>query len=209
MCSFKCCVCMFHACLVSFVAFTTPSLTQPTHPQYNAPPRVLAMWRPSCMPYEVHELQHDGTIMVADGALGQPATRMWLDGTQLPRPLPPATNSAMAVLPLGDGLIVVSGGENRVERTGTVAWQQRGLLRPWTAVVSRTELLVTEYKGKRVAVLSLATGVILRYFGELLVGPRGIALGPAGEIIVADSGVPYPNSLPEGTIAGVIQVRGV
>ena len=98
-----------------------------------ARPRPLAIPRFQGLPTEVCELP-DQSLIVADWQ-GGPAWRVWPDGPQPPQQLPPATATASAVLPVADGYLVVSWNENRVERTGSIAWKRTDLNRPWAAAV--------------------------------------------------------------------------
>jgi streptogramin lyase len=137
-------------------------------------------------------LARDGSILVADYAVGAPAMQVWPDGTRPSQQLPAATANATAVLAIdGDvagGLIVVACDEGRVERTGRTAWKRTDMNRPWAAVVAGDALLVTEYGAARVARLDMGSGATRGTFGEgTLKNPRGIAVGAGGEIVVADS----------------------
>ncbi len=136
-------------------------------------------------------LAHDGSILVADREEGTPAMQVWPDGTRPSQQLPPATANATAVLAInGDvakGLIVVSHGENRVERTGRTAWKRTDMKLPWAAVVAGDAVLVTERGAARVARLDMGSGATRGTFGEgTLKSPFGIAVGAGGEIVVAD-----------------------
>jgi DNA-binding beta-propeller fold protein YncE len=136
-------------------------------------------------------LARDGSILVADCAVGATAMQVWPDGTQPAQQLPPATARATAVLAIdGDvagGLIVVSCSENRVERTGRTVWKRSDMKQPWAAVVAGDAVLVTEYDAARVARLDMGSGATRGTFGEgTLKNPQGIAVGADGEIVVAD-----------------------
>jgi DNA-binding beta-propeller fold protein YncE len=138
-------------------------------------------------------LARDGSVLVADYAEGAPAMQVWPDGTRPSQQLPPATARAMAVLAIdGDvagGLIVVSCGESRVERTGRTAWKRTDMKRPRAAVVAGDAVLVTESGAARVARLDMGSGATRGTFGEgTLKNPFGIAVGAGGEIVVADYG---------------------
>ena len=141
----------------------------------------------------------DQSLAVAD--LGGVAWRVWPDGTQPPQPLPPATANATCVLPVGgggggDGWLVVSYNENRVERTGSIAWRRTDVKQPWAGVVVGDTALVTETNGggagkARVVRLALGSGATVGTLGQgTLQYPRGIAVGPDGCIFVADIGTP-------------------
>jgi hypothetical protein len=137
-------------------------------------------------------LARDGSILVADWAVGAPAMRVWPDGTRTPQQLPPATTYASAVLAIdGDiasGLIVVAWDEGRVERTGRTAWKRTDLKCPMAVVVAGDAVLVTELGAARVARLDMGSGATRGTFGEgTLKNPAGIAVGPGGEIVVADN----------------------
>jgi YVTN family beta-propeller protein len=143
-------------------------------------------------PYII-SLARDGSILVADYEEGAPAMQVWPDGTRPSQQLPPATAYATAVLAIdGDvagGLIVVACNENRVERTGRTAWKRTDMKQPCAAVVAGDAVLVTEFGAARVARLDMGSGVTRSTFGEgTLKSPGGIAVGAAGEIVVADSG---------------------
>jgi DNA-binding beta-propeller fold protein YncE len=136
-------------------------------------------------------LARDGSILVADCAVGAPAMQVWPDGTRPSQQLPPATANATAVLAIdGDvagGLIVVSWGENRVERTGRTAWKRTDMKGSWATVVAGDAVLVTERGAARVARLDMSSGVTSETFGEgTLKDPHGIAVAAGGEIFVAD-----------------------
>jgi streptogramin lyase len=136
-------------------------------------------------------LARDGSILVADCAAGAPAMQVWPDGTRPAQQLPPATARASAVLAIdGDvacGLIVVSYGESRVERTGRTAWKRTDMKDPYAAVVAGDAVLVTEYGAGRVARLDMDSGATRGTFGEgTLKHPQGIVVGAGGEIVVAD-----------------------
>ena len=140
------------------------------------------------IPTEVCELP-DQSLVVADHSGGGPAWRVWPDGSQPPQQLPPATANATAVLPVGDGWLVVSCNQNWVERTGSVAWQRTDLSDPWAAVVVGDTALVTEAGAGQVVRLALGSGATVGTFGKgTLQHPYGIAVGPTGEIVVADEG---------------------
>jgi DNA-binding beta-propeller fold protein YncE len=142
-------------------------------------------------------LARDGSILVADHAVGAPAMQVWPDGTRPAQQLPPATANATAVLAIdGDvagGLIVVSFNENRVEHTGRTAWKRtawkrKDMKQPYAAVVAGDAVLVTEVGAGRVARLDMGSGATRGTFGEgTLKNPLGIAVGAGGEIVVADS----------------------
>jgi DNA-binding beta-propeller fold protein YncE len=138
-------------------------------------------------------LARDGSILVADCAVGAPAIQVWPDVTRPSQQLPPATAYATAVLAIdGDvasGLIVVSCNENRVERTGRTAWKRSDMKFPYAAVVAGDAVLVTEHGAARVARLEMDSGATRGTFGEgTLKNPVGIAVGAGGEIVVADYG---------------------
>ena len=154
-----------------------------------ARPRPLAIPPFQGWPAEVCELP-DQSLIVADWR-GGPAWRVWPDGSQPPQQLPPATANATAVLPVADGYLVVSHWENRVERTGSIAWKRTDLKYPCAAVVVGDTALVTEQCGGagQVVRLALGSGATVGTVGKgILKIPRGIAVGPTtGEIVVADS----------------------
>ena len=153
-----------------------------------ARPRPLAIPPFRGYPTEVCELP-DQSLIVADGFGGGPAWRVWPDGPQPPQQLPPATANATAVLPVADGYLVVSGREGRVERTGSTAWKRTGLSYPFAAVVVGDTALVTENCGGQVVRLALGSGATVGTVGTgILKNPFGIAVGPTGEIFVADAG---------------------
>ena len=125
----------------------------------------------------------DSSLAVADWG-GGPAWRVWVDGSQPPQQLPAATTKASAVIPLGDGLLIVSYRENRVERTGSIAWKRTDLKSPWSAVVVGDTALVTEIGAGLVVQLDLRTGTTIKVFCKVM-SPVGIAVGPTGELFVA------------------------
>ena len=154
-----------------------------------ARPRPLAIPPSLGYPTEVCELP-DQSLIVADwNGGGGPAWRVWPDGSQPPQQLPPATANATAVLPVADGYLVVSYGEGRVERTGSTAWKRTDLKGPWAAVVVGDTALVTENGRGQVVRLALGSGATVGTVGTgILKNPVGIAVGPTGEIVVADAG---------------------
>ena len=126
----------------------------------------------------------DRSVIAADNSYA-PAQRVWLDNSQPPQLLPPATSFARLVQPLDDGYLIVSFGRNRVERTGSIAWKRTDLMGPTTAVVVGHTVLVTENDADRVSRLDLRTGKTINTFGDgALKNPCGIAVGPTGEILV-------------------------
>jgi DNA-binding beta-propeller fold protein YncE len=136
-------------------------------------------------------LARDGSLLVADCAVGAPAMQVWPDGTRPSQQLPPATANATAVLAIdGDvakGLIIVSWDDNRVERTGHTAWKRTGMKHPYAAVVAGDAVLVTESGAAWVARLDMGSGETRGTFGEgTLKNPKGIAVRAGGEIVVAD-----------------------
>jgi DNA-binding beta-propeller fold protein YncE len=136
-------------------------------------------------------LARDGSVLVADEAMGAPAMQVWPDGTRPAQHLPPATAYATAVLAIdGDvagGLIVVSHNENRVERTGRTAWKRTDMEHPWAAAVAGDAVLVTEAGEARVVRLDMGSGATRGTFGErTLKYAGGIAVGAGGEIVVTD-----------------------
>ena len=152
-----------------------------------ARPRPLAIPPFRKLPNEVCELP-DQSLIVADRG-GGPAWRVWPDGSLPPQQLPPATANATAVLPVADGYFVVSCDEGRVERTGSTAWKRTGLKNPYAAVVVGDTALVTESGGGQVVRLALGSSATVGTVGTgILKYPLGIAVGPTGEIVVADRG---------------------
>jgi YVTN family beta-propeller protein len=136
-------------------------------------------------------LARDGSILVADCAVGAPAMQVWPDSTRPSQQLPHATAHARAVLAIdGDvagGLIVVVW--NRVVRTGRTAWKRSDMQCPCAAVVAGDAVLVTEDGAARVAMLDMGSGATRGTFGEeILKNPNGIAVGADGEIVVTDWG---------------------
>ena len=129
---------------------TRVSLTRPWQvPNLSslARPRSLAVPTFKGVPTELVELP-DTSLIIADRA-GGPAWQVWPDGSRAPQQLPPATATATCVLPVdGDGYLVVSYQQNRVERTGIRAWKRTDLNSPWAAVVDGNTVLVTVTGGR-------------------------------------------------------------
>lgn len=76
-----------------------------------------------------------------------------------------------------------------MERTGSATWKRTDLQGPWAAALAKSEdsVLVTVRDEKRVVQLALGSGATIKVFGsETLKDPRGIAVGPAGDVFVAD-----------------------
>lgn len=159
-------------------------------PAPDFPPSRLIAGPVFSLPSEVCELD-DGSFLVADTWGGAPAWQLWPDGSRPPQQLPPATQRATAVQKLGDGYLVVSFHEHRVERTGSIAWKRTDLKNPWAAVVvdRGNTALVTDKGAGQVVRLALDSGQTIGVVGKgVLKGPRGIAVGPGGNVFVADYG---------------------
>jgi hypothetical protein len=159
-----------------------------------ARPRSLAVPTFKGFPTELVELP-DTSLIIADGDVGfggGPAWQVWPDGSRAPQQLPPVTANASCVLPVdGDGYLVVSFLQNRVERTGIRAWKRKDLVWPWAAVVDGNTVLVTvQGGGGRVERLDLGSGATVGTGGVgTLQEPNGIAVVAAtGEVVVADNG---------------------
>lgn len=148
-------------------------------------------------PHEIRETRDASSVLVADNDKGAPAWQVWLNNARRPQQLPSATASATCVLPLGDHhdtdgggkeLLIVSSIENRVERTGSIAWKRTDMKSPYACVAVGDTVLVTELSGGQVTRLDMRTGSTIDAFGKgMLKQPWGIAVGPKGEIVVVDN----------------------
>lgn len=141
----------------------------------------------------------DSSIIVSDGVGGW-ARRVWLDGSQPTQLLPANTKGASAVLAVDTGYLIVDYNENWVARTGSVAWRNERISRPFAAVVIGQVALVSccGYENDDVSQLvrlDMQTGHAIGAIGKgAMAYPTGIGIGPDGTILVADA------------VAGVIQV---
>eukprot|EP00048_Salpingoeca_helianthica_P021449 m.12320 g.12320 ORF g.12320 m.12320 type:complete len:527 (+) comp5993_c0_seq1:36-1616(+) len=157
-----------------------PSLTALPAPRVLPEPPL--MW-----PTEV-TLSHDGSLFVGDWWVGGHAWQLFLDGSHAPLALT-LDKAITCVLALEDGdLLALSGTKNTCKRIGKIAWLQQNLGRPWAMVLRGDTLYVTEAHAGQVVCINAETGSVFGNFGKkTLREPRGIALGPVGDIVVADS----------------------
>ena len=158
-----------------------------------SPPRTIPN-TPFKDPREIKEAYDisSPSVIVADRAEGAPAWQVWLNNSQPPQQLPPATAYATCVLPLtqsehgGDGFLIVSFNENQVERFGSIAWKRVDLKGPYACVVVGDTALITTDCVTR---LDMRSGNTIDTIGKgILKGPHGIAVnGATGDIVVVDS----------------------
>jgi hypothetical protein len=181
-----------HLCL--FLCLRCPPPPPPLMqqvPNLAALPPPRAIGEPLFKSPECISLASDGSILVGDFCYGTPAKQVWPDGSRPPQELPPATNNATTVLAIdgdvGNGLIVVSFNEGRVERTGHTAWKRTDFLNSYAAVVVGDVVLVSSRDMRRVTSLDIVSGATRGTFGEdVLKSPHTMAVGPGGEIFVLD-----------------------
>lgn len=131
----------------------------------------------------------DGTMLIIDAM--QHTWRFTLDHSQEPRRLAHALRNVTTIQEVGDGFVVASNRESRLERVGSVAWKREDLFKPSATAVCGSGLLVVVYDPfpmRKVLWLSLETGETLGYFAQGTVHiPTVLAKGPTGTIAVADA----------------------